>query len=216
MTIRKFGKVGVLFLALVLALGGIGAAFAAWTDTLTISGDVTTGELEWEMMGPITNADPPLVGSLDWNCFFDLETGTWEYMDKDVASTTVVIVDSHTMTVTVDNAYPYYGNHIAFKFHGLGSIPLRFWKINIWSNDTLVATWYAEDQYVELNLDGEGGNDLELWWGDHLGWQFHFCTKADVSFEFLVLQPAPQDDTLEFTMEFVGIQWNEYTAGPLP
>ncbi len=205
---HRLGKFGIVFLALALALTLTGAAFAAWTDDLTIDGTVTTGELDWELMGPVTQAD---LGN-DQNCFFDLNGGVWVPMGKDVGNTQVVISDPDTMTVTVNNAYPYYGNHIAFKLHGLGTIPLKFWKINYYVDGILVDTSYVEDEYVYLDLDGDEQYDLEVWYGDHLGWQFHNCTKADVSFELLVLQPAPQNSTLTFTIELVGIQWNEYVA----
>jgi len=211
----RLGKFGTIFLAVALCLALTGAGFAAWTDNLTIEGTVTTGDLEWELQGPITNADT----GLDQNCFFDLETGNWVLMDKDVGSTALALEAAehpHTMTVTIDNAYPYYGNHIAFKLHGLGTIPLKFWKINYYVDGILVDTSYVEDEYVYLDFDGDAQYDLEVWYGNHLGWQFHNCTKADVSFELLILQPAPQNDSLKFTIEFVGIQWNEYVAGPLP
>lgn len=213
---ERLSKVSVLFLALVLALGGIGAAFASWTDTLTISGDVTTGVLEWEI---VPGSQSQKTDDPDWNCFFDLNGGSRVQVDKDVATTTVVIEDTthpHSMTVTLDNAYPYYYDHIAFQVHGLGTIPLRFWKINLYVDDTLKYTMYTEDWYKYLDLDGDGENDLEIWWGDHMGWQFHNCTTVDLSFDLLVLQPAPQNAQLSFTIELVGIQWNEYVQGPLP
>jgi len=39
-------KIGLLFMVLVIALAGIGAAFAAWTDTITIEGKVETGSVD--------------------------------------------------------------------------------------------------------------------------------------------------------------------------
>ncbi len=39
-----FARAGILCLALVLGLGGLGVGYAHWTDTLTIGGTVTTGE----------------------------------------------------------------------------------------------------------------------------------------------------------------------------
>ena len=206
-------RIGIICLALVLSLGVLGVGYAAWTDTLTISGTVTTGDVEWEIQGPIINGDPPTPGSLDLNCFFDLYDGVWVVMDKDVGSTSVNITDPHTMTVTVDNAYPYYGNHIAFKVHGLGSIPLRIWKVNFLVDNTVVKTLYAIG-YVYLDLDGNGENDLQLWWGNNFGVQMHYCDKGDMSFELLILQPAPQNEELTFTIELIGIQWDEYTSGP--
>jgi predicted ribosomally synthesized peptide with SipW-like signal peptide len=43
-------RLGILFLVLVIALGGIGAAFAAWTDTVTITGTVNTGSVDLEVV----------------------------------------------------------------------------------------------------------------------------------------------------------------------
>jgi len=114
----------------------------------------------------------------------------------------------------VDNAYPYYGNHIAFKVHGLGSIPLRIWKAEFVVNDIVIETIYDEDEYIYLDLGGTPEPDLEIWWGNGFGEQLHYCDKHDISFELLVLQEAPQDSELAFTIRLVGIQWNEYRAGP--
>lgn len=213
MTIRKFGKVGVLFLALVLALGGVGAAFASWTDTLTIGGTVNTGVLEWEIVSAGQAGDP----GDDINVFWDLKDLYYVQMDKDVANTTVTIVDPHTLSVVINNAYPYYSNHITLRAHALGTIPLRIWKVNFLEDDTLVATFYNQDEeFVYLDLDGDDVDDFEIWWGDSFGLQRHYCQNADLSFEILVLQPMAQDQQgLSFTIEIVAIQWNEYVEGPL-
>ena len=45
------GKIGLLFLALVIALGGLGVGFAAWTDTITLQGTVNTAAVNWEITG---------------------------------------------------------------------------------------------------------------------------------------------------------------------
>lgn len=212
----RLGKSGTIFLAVALCLALTGAGFAAWTDNLTIEGTVTTGEVEWEI---VTGTQSQKLDDPDWNCFWDLETGirAVDPDGKNVATTTVVIeaaTHPHLMTVTVDNAYPYYYDHIAFQVHGLGNIPLRIWKANFWSNGVLVQTIYTDDQYIYLDLDGDGQNDLELWWGNGFGKQLHECNTHDISFDLLVLQPAPQNQTgtLTFTIELVGIQWNEYVA----
>jgi len=208
-------RIGLLCLAIVLALGTLGVGYAAWTDTVYITGTVNTGNVDWEIVpgSQSQKSDDP-----DWNCFWDLEVGTRapDPEGKNVATTTVVIesvAHPHLMTVTLDNAYPYYYDHIAFVVHGLGSIPLRIWKAEVWNDGTLVKTLYAND-YVYLNLDGEPGNDLELYWGNGWGEQLHYCDKHDMSFELLVLQPAPQNANLSFTIKLFAIQWDEYRAGP--
>lgn len=208
-------KIGVICIALVLALGSLGVGYAAWTDTVTIAGTVTTGDVNWEFSGMPGQSD----AGLDPNCFFDLNGGTWVTMDKNVASTAVAYeagAEPHLMTVTIDNAYPYYANHISFAVHGLGSIPLRVWKVNFLVDDIVVETIYVGDQYIYLDLDGDGADDLEIWWGSYFGLQLHECNRLDKSFELLVLQAAPQNSRLSFTIEIVAIQFDEYLPGPLP
>jgi len=211
-------KIGLLCLALVVALGTFGVSYAMWSDSVTLSGPVNTGSVEWEFMGPVVNLDPcvtPPSVSNDWNCFYDLYGGDWELMGKDVACTDVVISSPDTLTVTVNNAYPYYGNHIAFKVHGLGSIPLRFWKLEFYRDGILIDETYVEDKYVYLDYNADDKDDLQLWWGDNLGSQLEYCNKLDMSFELLVLQPAEQNATYTFTMKLIAVQWNEYVPGPI-
>ena len=53
---RHTGKIGFLFLALVIALGGLGVGFAAWTDSLLVQGEVNTGEVNWRVINPSCEA----------------------------------------------------------------------------------------------------------------------------------------------------------------
>ena len=217
---HRINKMAAVFIASIFALSGLGVAYAAWTDTITLTGTVTTGTLKWELSGIPTQGDP----GFDYNCFWDLDGGTWVLMDKDVASTTVEYEAGehpHIMTVTIDNAYPYYANHIGFKVHYYGSIPARIWKVRFLVDDVLVEELYNDDwwvdPYVYLDISGpegvpDGNDDIEIWWGNPLEIQMHDCLFLDRSFEILVLQPAPQDDTLEFDIEYVCVQWNEWTS----
>ena len=41
-------KIGVICLALVLALGTLGAAFALWSENLSVDATVKTAEVDWE------------------------------------------------------------------------------------------------------------------------------------------------------------------------
>lgn len=212
---RRLSKVSLLFLALVLALSGVGAAFAAWTDSVTISGAVTTSSLCWEIAagsgGSVHGSGP------DWNCFFDLKIPREVFEDpegKDVADTIVTEIDSHTLAVLVDNAYPYYYDHVAFLVHDCGDVPLKFWRV-VYKFDDTVVEQYIWGEYHYLDLDGDGEPDVEIYWGDPMGTQMHYCQTIDFSFELLVLQPAPQSQTLEFELEIWAIQWNEYEPGPV-
>jgi len=47
---KGLGKLGFICLALMIALGGTGLGYAYWSDALTISGQVETGQLNWELI----------------------------------------------------------------------------------------------------------------------------------------------------------------------
>lgn len=100
-------KIGLLVMALVLALGAMGAAFALWSDTLFLDVTVNTGNigLEW------TNDLPP----------YDDEAA-----DKDASNvTSSVSADGKTFTIIITNAYPNITYTIPFDLHGTGSVPVH-------------------------------------------------------------------------------------------
>jgi hypothetical protein len=219
---QRINKITVIFIILLFALSSISIAYAAWTDTIMIDGDIDTGELKWELIyGPHGSSHGT---GPDWNCFFTLEDYNIGLAPegKDVADTIVEIDNTvthpHTMTVTIENAYPYYYDHITYKVHCYGDIPLKIWKVNFIVNGVIVKTLtednYWAERYVYLDLTGEGDPDVEVWWGNPLNGveQLHYCYDLDRSFEILVLQPAPMNSELSFTIEYVAIQWNEYTS----
>ncbi len=85
MSIRKKLPVGTMFLVLVIALAFLGVGYALWSETLTISGTVTTGEVDVEFSqhpveecvdvnGVLTCPEPPekadcrqLYGGMAWS-----------------------------------------------------------------------------------------------------------------------------------------------------
>jgi len=208
---KGINKITPAFILSMITAAWIGVSYASWTDSISIQGTVDTGTVKWEFSGVPSQSD---LG-LDWNCFWDLESGYHVLMDKDVASTIVKYEDPehpHVMTVTINNAYPYYYNHISFNVHYYGSIPARIWKVNFIVDSKIKKTIYKSDEYIYLDLNGDGQNDIEIWWGDGFGKQLHYCSKHATGFDILVLQPAPQGKTLNFQIELVCIQWNEYTT----
>ena len=97
-------KIGLLALALVLALGSLGVGFALWSETLYLDGYVYTGEL-----------------SADWS----LEAyGDDEAADKDVSWVDAYIVDGW-LYVYVYNAYPCINYYVDFDVTNTGTIPLH-------------------------------------------------------------------------------------------
>ncbi len=96
-------KFKFISLALLLAFALMGAAFAAWSDTLTGNATLETGELD---------------ASIAAGTVSDNET------TLDVASVTATSsADGNSITITIDNAYPGYEASIPFTVTNDGTIP---------------------------------------------------------------------------------------------
>ena len=106
-------RIGLICLALVLALGAMGVGLAQWTETLTISGVVCTGELD--------------VDYTNVNCS-DNEGA------EDVATCSVTVSgadDSEVLTITIDNGYPCYTCTVDFDVINAGTIPVNLGGVQL-------------------------------------------------------------------------------------
>jgi len=142
-------KIGLICLAVVLALGVMGAALAQWNETLEIEGTVNTGELDVQFSAQKSNddgdqKDPSECGS--WTGTTDPNnTANWTWGGSryayDVGSTTCALskVDTgdatddgnNVMTITILNAYPCYYGNVAFTIDNIGSIPVHIESIKL-------------------------------------------------------------------------------------
>jgi len=197
-------KLMVIPMLLVFALVLTGFAYAHWEKIITINGTVNTGELDWEFTFASCLDE---IGN-DWNIADGFAPATPWRVDKDVGSTSVEITDPHTVIVTLDNVYPSYFTTVSVYAHNTGTIPLIIDSVII---DGHVFRKTIPRAYVQLDLDGDGKYDIEIWWRNGLGTQIHPCEDSDeMSFWIHILQDAPQGETLEFTIQIVAINWNEY------
>jgi predicted ribosomally synthesized peptide with SipW-like signal peptide len=222
-------RIGLLCLALVLALGALGVGYAAWTDVITINGSVSTGSVclcitETGQDKPFTS-DPCGSGILDANAlysscvdgnpvFTDLEPAEL----KDVACTDVTWVSCDTLEVTVNNAYPYYAAGVDFNVCNCGTVPVKLWKVTIWDDNGNTATFYDDPAETCLDIDNDGEYDMIIDWGDSWGNQREPGHCYDLSFGFVFLQPLDQGlEDLHFYITMTAIQWDEYPGmGPMP
>lgn len=201
-------SLATLFVVSTLALAGANIVYALWSETLTINGSITTTELDWEYLDPTTGLPSYTQGDIGPDPFSD---GTY---GKDVASTTGEFFDTDgdgdydTLEVTVDTAYPRYYNDISFWVHCNGHLPLHIDHVNFVVDGTVVETITATGD-VYLDLDGDGQDDIRIYWGNNFGLQMHYCDYVMLSFAFEILQQAPQGETLTFAIEIVGVQYNE-------
>ena len=210
----KKGSIHMLIVALagVLVLVGL----AMWITNLKANTYVETGELDWRFVpGTVLQLDPCYPSTNDWNATYLPLPGAIQ-LDKDVGCTSIILIDSDgdgdldTMNVTLINVYPWYYNHIAFKVHNDGTIPLKIWRVVINSLEYYALNEQELEQGVELDLNEDGEPDVLIWWGNNFGAQLDPCWSADISFDITVLQTAPQGATLSFTISFDAIAWNEY------
>jgi len=202
MTKGKMLAIPVLF---IMCLSLLGIAYACWSETLYLNGSVQTGELDWELRPMFTCLDTP--GTRDWNgdCSWEM----WQ-TDKDVGGpTTVVPSDSDedgdwdTLTVTLNNTYPWYFEQIGFHVRNDGTIPLHF------ENVTIDGQLVSSGQTIFLDLTEDGKPDVKIMYGDSIGTQLHPGGILEISFWILVLQDAPEGATLTFTMKLLAVQYNE-------
>jgi predicted ribosomally synthesized peptide with SipW-like signal peptide len=128
-------KIGLIALIVVLSLGIIGVGYAAWSQTLTLTGTVNAGKFDVQFANAVSNDE---TGILD-----PLALGTWTFGTPpytwagtqgaaDVASTlktnatyiTTVGSTNNTLQFTVTNAYPGYMAEVAFAVVNSSTVPV--------------------------------------------------------------------------------------------
>ena len=225
---KKINKIAALFIVSIFALSGTGIAYAAWFDTITITGTVDAGVLQWEFANcEVNDDDAPENPGGDYptddpddtcNPGFIFETGKGYYwpLDKNVGWGECNPVDTNgdnhfdQIQVTLHNVYPCYFNEVTFYTRNCGTIPLKFDHILING-----VPFYSSQPYISLDLSGNGIDDFEIWWRDvYWGYQLEpEGAMPEISFWMHVLQDegeGVQGESFTFTIEVVAIQWNEY------
>ncbi len=212
-------------LAVFLLVASMATAYALWSEKLKSNSYIETGELDWEIVsGPTVWLDAcglqpgyGQYGGNDWNAS-NLPAPGAVQLDKDVGCTDVVLVDTDgdgdydTLNITLDNVYPWYYTHIAIKVHNDGTIPLKIWRVIIDGNEYYELNEQELQEGVYIDADGDGYDDLLIWWGDNFGVQLHPCQSADISLDITVLQEASENSTYNILIQFDAIQWNEYES----
>ena len=110
-------KMVALFASVLIALAVVGFTYAWWTETLTISGTITTGELDVEFTGAYTSSCSEYM-----SCTVNFVDG---------GETDPTPGDLSKMEVTVSNGYPCGWCNVTFTIHNCGTIPAKVTAINI-------------------------------------------------------------------------------------
>jgi hypothetical protein len=102
-------RVAAVLGAIMIALGGLGFAYAHWIDTVIITGTVHTGEVDVD---------------LSWWCFLPLTNDKPEY--GEVATCSCRLLDDDVLEMTLNNAYPSLTVIVVLDVHNMGTIPVTF------------------------------------------------------------------------------------------
>lgn len=208
-------KIGLLCLALVLALGTIGVGYAAWTDTIYIEGTVDTGSLSIgfskimtdEPFGEVENKD---VGSIDGWLTGDVKC------QVDYAGVPTNVYEKAVFVLT--NAYPCYRTAAVVDVASCGSIPVIITDLTITmvqvdpqDSDIVIETltWVGTTGQSGYFNDSNGDTVFAIDVVNLVGTQLHQGDKNSVEFDMHLKQPAKQNAMYIITITITGIQWNE-------
>ena len=222
-------KIGILALALVLALGSLGIGYAMWSETLTIEGDVSTGEVSVRIDSQYDNDINPELDPCEPGSWDVAATPVWvgNRYSKNVAQTTSVYdqVDGEWGKIIITNGYPSYWGSVIWDVHNDGTIPVQLWSVTLtelsFGVDTVWTGAFALDIGTRYYVDADKPLiDETLDAGDDFSFilscldccQIDPMASGDVGYIDVTVhveQDAQQKSIYDFTIEFVFAQWNE-------
>jgi len=224
-------KIGLLVMALILALGGMGVGFAHWSQTLYIDGTVETGtflvgfEAQSTDDPPATNGTPGVIYP-DENDYTIPEDGTYDPGQdpaKNVAACDCELLDKKGMhgdetlyekvKVTVLNAYPCYTNILTVTIGNGGTIPANVGSamVTMAMGSDITPIELPKGDEIEVDLDGDGAVDVNLTWDGPADQQIDPCDAVEFTLEIHVKQgisDGSESVTKTFVVELDTVQWN--------
>jgi predicted ribosomally synthesized peptide with SipW-like signal peptide len=195
---KKALPVGTMFLVLVIALAVLGVGYALWSETLTIQGTVTTGEVDVEFSqhpveecvdinGVLTCPEPPEKAEVA-NCMVN-----WLGPDGDSEGDD----GSDLLEVTVTGMYPSYHCKVSFDVTSTGNVPVHVWLPEATGD---IPEWVATD--FDCYEDG-----VQLHQNDTTG----ICT---IDIHFTNDQAPPEGSSHTFGWTILATQYNEDPVAP--
>jgi predicted ribosomally synthesized peptide with SipW-like signal peptide len=212
-------KIGLISLALVLAMGGLGVGYAKWSDTITINGPVTTGSvlLGFEEITP--TEDPEWLGK-DIAQFTAVGVNQVGVHWSDYYQAYLPIYDQINATIT--NGYPCYYAHLVFTIANGGTIPVHITSFTLTDpTGELTFVWVtpppASPAYGVFWKDYNGNGTREPATEDVISIQLVnlVCTQIEpceaykAELDFHIEQPALMNHTYRIVGTIVGEQWAE-------
>jgi len=204
---RRFLGIGGTLFLLMIALAAIGVGYGLWQKTLTISGTVSTGNVNAGFTQAYTDDDGRVdVSTKDPTDTGDCRIGTSSCdpsgpgpdaprYDKGVATCVARVEDNGgTVTISIGNGYPSYYCTIWAHIKNTGSIPVRI------QSATVTGTNITTELTAGLLSGTACGTQIDP--GDEIqvgGWVH-------------VEQSALQSDTYWANLQVQLVQWNEFNG----
>jgi hypothetical protein len=136
-------KVGMIIIALVLALGALGASYAAWAHTITVGATVNTGTASAVFDGSLTSQTADNFG--DNMCYAEA----------------VPNADPRFLDVTVYNAYPGVKiTNLPYYVKNNGTVPIKFDSLTLTPTDqiTIAGSTIPTDSLIAPDTQGTLAN----------------------------------------------------------
>lgn len=206
----KTGKIGAIFLISILALAGIGAGYASWTDSITIDATIKTGTVKIDIV----------AYSETWAYKYLVDDSILYYGSEldPIPDDHIYVADAqaykgtyHDVDMVFNNVFPYVELTADFIFHYVGSVPVKIKQATFTQVDGYDITEYLTYTFYEVTLvDGVyiWGNIIE----QPVGYQMHYCDNVGVKVTLYIdhNDNTMQDQTYLFGGTIDVIQWNEF------
>jgi hypothetical protein len=206
-------KIGLLCLALVLALGTLGVGYAMWFDEVVIEGTVDTGTLR---LG-IVKAEATLYQDKDVataELSFEGEIAPWECDTPPGAQDFAY----EKLVVTLNNTFPCLTVDIEFYVGAVTTIPIHITGLNMSDpSGELTVVWTnppgnpgnAKGYFYRTGGDPQEDRVLTFEIINLVSSQLHDCDSDKADLILHVEQPAEQDHEYQFEFKVIGEQWAE-------
>jgi hypothetical protein len=200
-------KIGLLCLALVLALGTLGVGYAMWSDEVIIEGTVDTATLR---LG-IIKAEADLYQDKDVatvELSFEGAIAPWECEVPPGAEDFAY----EKLVVTLNNTFPCLTVDIAFYVGSAGSIPIHITGFTMTDpTGELTVVWTGLHTGYFYRTGGDPVEDRVITFTiiNLICSQLHECQPDKADLILHVEQPAEQNHQYKFEFKVIGEQWAE-------
>jgi len=192
-------KIGAIFLVSVMAFAALGAAYAHWEETLTITGVMETDDIDPYFhcieSNDVDNWDPNECG------YWDLVDG-WQGVrrDKDVGSCTVQMgATTNEMEIDITDAYPCYYAHPKFCISNAGSCPVLIHGLML----TKLSFEWTDPETGEV-VDKDWDVNIPLADADLNTWSYVDIIKGADGWKVKVKQDVGKPEDYDFALKLTG------------